>query len=290
VSHHIPFIYDAVGAPGKAQKIVREALQRSFAGSEIGQGYAGDEDNGEMSAWFVLNSLGLYPFQTGSAQLVVGSPLFPKATVKLAGGKSLVINAPGNNATNVYVQSLSINGTAQTRTTMDSAIFKTGGTLDYKLGDRPSTWGTAANDGPPSLTTGDAVAKPMADTTGEATATSSTEENVGALFDNSSATEVSFKTPTPSVTITYRSAKRSPAFYTLTAASTAADPSAWVLEGSNDGTTWSTVDSRKDQTFPNRRQTIPFKIQKPADFKRFRLTVLAGASSVALSEIELLAH
>ncbi len=291
VSHHIPFIYNAAGAPAKAQKIVREALQRSFAGSEIGQGYAGDEDNGEMSGWFILNALGLYPLQTGSNQLVVGSPLFPKATVNLADGKSLVINAPGNNATKVYVQSLTVDGKPYTSTTIDSKIFRTGATLDFTLGDRPSAWGTGPADAPPSLTTGDAVAKPLADTTRTATTASARGEDVSALFDDSSATEVTFKTGAPVVTISYRSGRQRPTFYTLTASSKAtADPSAWTLEGSNDGSIWTTVDSRKGQTFANRRQTVPFKIQKPEAFQKFRLTFTSGAPAMELSEIELLAH
>ena len=106
VSHHIPFMYNEAGAPAKAQAVVREALQRSWAGGGIGQGYAGDEDNGEMSAWYIFNALGFYPMQTGSTNLVLGSPLFTKATVKLEGGKSLVINAPENSTKNIYVQSL----------------------------------------------------------------------------------------------------------------------------------------------------------------------------------------
>ncbi len=291
-SHHIPFLYNAAGAPAKAQKIVRGALQRSFVGSEIGQGYVGDEDNGEMSSWFILNSLGLYPLQTGSNQLVVGSPLFPKTTVRLPGGKSLVINAPGNDATNVYVQSLAVNGAPYTRTSIDSKIFRTGGTLDYQLGPRPSAWGTGPQDGPPSLTVGNEIPIPLADTTGAGLtdAVSKDGEDLTALFDNSSATEVRFKTRTPSVTITYKSGKQRPTFYTLTSASTPADPSAWVLEGRNEGSGWTTVDSRRDQTFANRRETVPFKIQKPDAFKEFRLTVTDGAAAVALSEVELLAR
>lgn len=290
VSHHIPFMYNAAGAPAKAQKIVREVLQRSFAGSEIGQGYSGDEDNGEMSAWFIFNALGLYPMQAGSNQLVVGSPLFPKTTVRLGGGKTLVINAPGNNATKVYVQSLSVNGAPYPRTSIDSKIFRTGATLDYQLGERPSAWGTGPQDGPPSLTVGAGMPAPLADTTGPdlANVVSKDGEDPTALCDNTSSTEVRFKSQAPSVTITYKGGKQRPTFYTLTAGSTPADPSAWVLEGRNPGSGWTTVDSRKEQTFANRRETVPFKIQRPAAFQEFRLTVTAGASPIVLSEVELL--
>jgi putative alpha-1,2-mannosidase len=92
-SHHIPYMYDYVGAPAKTQKLVREILQRLYIGSEIGQGYPGDEDNGEMSSWYILSSLGLYPLQAGSPNWVIGSPLFQKVTVHRSTG-DIVINAP----------------------------------------------------------------------------------------------------------------------------------------------------------------------------------------------------
>ena len=82
------------GQPWKTQALVREALSRLYLGSEIGQGYPGDEDNGEMSAWYLFSSLGFYPLQVGSPTYAIGSPLFTKATVRLAGGKKLVISAP----------------------------------------------------------------------------------------------------------------------------------------------------------------------------------------------------
>ena len=66
-SHHIPYMYDYAGAPAKTQATVREILPRLYAGSEIGQGYLGDEDNGEMSAWYIFSSLGFYPLQVGVA-------------------------------------------------------------------------------------------------------------------------------------------------------------------------------------------------------------------------------
>ncbi len=84
------------GQPWKTQAKVREALSRLYMGSEIGQGYPGDEDNGEMSAWYVFGALGFYPLQMGSPEYAIGSPLFTKATVRLENGKKLVIKANGN--------------------------------------------------------------------------------------------------------------------------------------------------------------------------------------------------
>jgi len=291
VSHHIPFIYNAAGAPAKAQKVVREALQRSYAGSDIGQGYAGDEDNGEMSAWYIFNALGFYPLQVGSTDLVLGSPLFTKATVRLADGKSLVINAPGNSSSNIYVQSLTVNGADHSSTSIDSTILTAGGTLDFTMGSSPSAWGTGADDAPESLTSGTEVANPLRDTTDAsiASTTSAGGENVAGLVDNTSGSAVTFATATPAVTVAYAGAKQKPTFYTLTAGATpGADPSAWTLEGSNDGQAWTTVDARSGVAFANRGELKPFKIADPATFAQFRLSVTAGGASVALSELELL--
>ncbi|MBN8459127.1 MAG: GH92 family glycosyl hydrolase [Verrucomicrobia bacterium] len=290
VSHHVPFIYNAAGAPAKCQKIVREALRRSFSGSEIGQGYAGDEDNGEMSAWFIFNALGLYPLQVGSNQLVVGSPMFTKATVRLPGGKSLVINAPDNSVSNIYVQSLTVDGKPHTRTSIGSGIFLTGATLDYKLGERPSAWGTGPDDGPPSLTNDGQVAKPMADTTGRAKAEGSSGADPGAWFDNNSATGAELKGEAPTLTLTFGADKPKPLFYTLTAHSAPADPAGWTLEGSDNGSSWTVLDKRDANPFRHRRETVPFRIAKPGAFKMFRFTFRTGTGTVGLSEVELLAR
>ena len=88
VSHHIPYMYDYAGQPSKTQAKVREALRRLYSAAEIGQGYPGDEDNGEMSAWYLFTSLGFYPLQVGSPYYAIGSPLFDRATVHFGDGAS----------------------------------------------------------------------------------------------------------------------------------------------------------------------------------------------------------
>ena len=112
-SHHILYMYDYAGQPWKTQEKVREVLSRLYLGSEIGQGYPGDEDNGEMSAWYIFSALGFYPLQMGSPDYAIGSPLFTKATVHLENGKKT--RRQGAEATarrNVYVQGLKVNGKA----------------------------------------------------------------------------------------------------------------------------------------------------------------------------------
>ena len=105
VSHHIPYMYDYAGQPWKTQAKVREALRRLYVGREIGQGYAGDEDNGEMSAWYIFSALGFYPLQVGSPYYAIGSPLFKKATVHLGERRRTSSSARRTTArSNVYVQ------------------------------------------------------------------------------------------------------------------------------------------------------------------------------------------
>ncbi|MET0496004.1 MAG: GH92 family glycosyl hydrolase, partial [Actinoplanes sp.] len=254
-SHHIIYMYDYAGQPWKTQAHVREAMSRLYLGSEIGQGYPGDEDNGEMSAWQVFGALGFYPLQMGRPAYAIGSPLFTKATVNLENGKKIVVNAPSNSASNVYVQSLKVNGQAYDSTSLPHALLADGAVLDFDMGPEPSTWG--ADGPPPSLTSGDAVASPLRDLTGPGKGTA-TEP---ALVDDTSTTRATLASG--AWQYQFASAGEQATFYTLTSNATAGDPSAWRLRGSYDGTTWTTIDERTDQTFDWRLQTRPFKINTP---------------------------
>ncbi|GAA3294323.1 hypothetical protein GCM10020295_18550 [Streptomyces cinereospinus] len=179
VAHHAIYMYDAAGRPWEAQEKVREVLSRLYTGSEIGQGYHGDEDNGEQSAWFLFSALGFYPLVMGSGEYAVGSPLFTKATVHLENGRDLVVRAPKNSARNVYVQGLKVNGRNWTSTALPHTLLAQGGVLEFDMGPRPSAWGTGGNAAPVSITQDDRVPAPRADLiTGE-----------GALFDDTSATD-----------------------------------------------------------------------------------------------------
>ena len=166
VSHHIPYMYDYAGQPAKTQAKVREALRRMYVGSEIGQGYAGDEDNGETSTWYLFSALGFYPLQVGSPYYAIGSPLFKRATVHLPGGKDIVVRAPGNSAKNVYVQSLKVDGKPYGKTYLDHRDLADGATLDFTMGPSPSEWGTGKDDAPPSITPRGEPPRPLRDATG----------------------------------------------------------------------------------------------------------------------------
>ena len=289
VSFHIIYMYDHAGQPWKTQAKVRDALGRLFVGSGIGEGYLGDEDNGAMSAWQIFGALGFYPLEVGSASYVIGSPLFTKATVHLENGHDLVINAPNNNARNVYIQSLQVNHTDYTKTYLPHDLLTAGTTLDFVMGPNPSSWGTGEADAPPSLAKDSAIPHPLADTASGGIATTSQSASAAPLFDNTSATQVTFSAANPTVEYDYAAGvTKRVTFYTLTSGTTAIDPTSWTLSGF-DGTQWVTLDHRDAETFKWRLQTRAFKIAAaPGDYSRYKLEFL-GAPGVTLAEIELLA-
>ncbi|MFI6295555.1 GH92 family glycosyl hydrolase [Nonomuraea sp. NPDC050790] len=266
-SHHIPYMYNYAGQPWKTQAKVREALSRLYLGSEIGQGYAGDEDNGEMSAWYLFSALGFYPLQIGSPHYTVGSPLFTKATVHLPSGEDLVINAPANSAKNVYVQGLKVNGRAWTSTSLPHDVLARGAVLDFAMGPEPSTWGEPLK----SITPDGEKPRPLRDIP--------VSGGPAALSDDTSATTAQVPEP-----VTLRAGTREKVtFYTLTSAQTG--PSSWTLEGSLDGATWTVADRRENEAFTWSRQTRPFKIANPGRYAHYRLTTTG-----TLAELELLAR
>ncbi|MEE4540630.1 GH92 family glycosyl hydrolase [Streptomyces sp. V4-01] len=294
-SFGIPYMYDYAGAPSKTQAVVRQIQQRLFTGSSIGQGYPGDEDNGATSTWQIFSALGFYPLQVGSDNYVIGSPLFTKATVHLDNGHDIVVNAPDNNRDNVYVQSLKVNGQDYTKPYLTGAQLTAGATLDFTMGSSPSSWGAADTTMPDQLTAAGQAPQPLGDTTGpgRGSASASDGTNVSGLFDDTSGSRVTFSNATPTVTYSYSGgAKQQATFYTLTSATNAAqDPKSWTLQGSTDGSNWTTLDTRTNESFPNRLQTRPFKITTPGSYSGYRLVVSAGNgdSRTALAEVELLA-
>ncbi|WP_252727964.1 GH92 family glycosyl hydrolase [Curtobacterium salicis] len=292
VSHHIPYIAAAAGDPSLTQKIVRESMRRLFVGSDIGQGYTGDEDNGEMSSWFVFSALGLYPLAQGSGQYTIGSPLFSQATVHLPGG-DLRVNAAGNSASNVYVQSASFNGKALDRAVISQADVAKGGTLDFRMGSTASNWGAGKTQGAEGPDAPAVAPKPLVDatTSGFGATTSDDDTALGALTDDESLTATTFRSATAA--ITWKSAQGPVTVdqYTLTTAATGAQPTSWKLEGSSDGTTWVPLSTVAKDDFDAPLQTRPETIAHPAALTWYRLSVTGTSTGAApsIGEFELLA-
>lgn len=296
VSHHIPWMYLYAGQPWKTQEKTREVLSRMYVGSEIGQGYAGDEDNGETSAWYIFAALGLYPLQVGSENYAIGSPLFTEATVHLDNGEELVVKAPENSNENVYVQGLTIDGEPHDATSVSHDELADGAVLEFDMGPEPSDWGTGEDAVPPSITEGDDVPQPMRDATGagRGAATASGDADVAALFDDSSATSASVGGETPWVQYDFDNVRKPVAgYYTFTsgaeADNDAVDPQSWVVKGSDDGENWTVLDERQDETFRWRQQTRPFQLAEPGSYRYYRIEFAGtGGEPVVLSEMELL--
>ncbi|QJD89555.1 glycoside hydrolase family 92 protein [Duganella dendranthematis] len=147
---HMIYLYGYAGAPWKTQYWARETMNRLYKATP--DGYCGDEDNGQTSAWYVFSALGFYPVTPAVPQYVLGAPLFKKATLHLENGKTVIINAPANSDRQRYVRALKVNGKPYAHNWLDHAALMRGATLDFEMSATPNTArGASAADAPYSL-------------------------------------------------------------------------------------------------------------------------------------------
>lgn len=145
-SHHAAYLYDYAGQPWKTQERVRRIAKENYTNSP--DGLSGNEDAGQMSAWYVLSSLGIYPVNPASDQYAIGTPFFDKAVLHLGkASRPLVISAPGA-ATKPYVQSLSLNGHSITEPSLSHAQLLRGGNLKFTMNSAPQAWAAASTPPP----------------------------------------------------------------------------------------------------------------------------------------------
>jgi predicted alpha-1,2-mannosidase len=128
---HMIYLYNYAGEPWKTQYWVREVMNKLYKPTP--DGYCGDEDNGQTSAWYVFSAMGFYPVCPGTTQYVLGAPLFKKMTVNLENGRKLVIQAPANSDRNFYVQSMLLNGKISDKNWISHADLLNGGTLTFNM-------------------------------------------------------------------------------------------------------------------------------------------------------------
>lgn len=276
-AHHIAAMYLYAGAPHKAQRILRESIDRLFTGSDLGQGYPGDEDNGEMSAWWLFQVLGLYPLRPGHPAWVLSAPLVPEARVRLAGGAVLRITASPCGPEDRYVQSVAIDGEPWPSTELPHERIARGAHLDFALGPEPSGWGMRPEDAPTSLTEPGAHPLPLSDLAapqrrrrvlrGEA----AFDDDATTLVTLAAGDWVGVELAEPAVV----------SLMTITAP--AAGTLAWALESSEDGEDWTLVEERTEP-FRWPSMTRPFLVTATGARVFWRVRMLAAAS---LAEVEL---
>jgi predicted alpha-1,2-mannosidase len=132
--HQIPFMYTYSGEPWKSAKEVRNILKTEY-GTGPG-GLSGNDDSGQMSAWYVFGAIGFYPVCPSLPEYAVTGPVFEKVTIKLGNGKTLVMSAPGNSEKNCYVKSIRFNGKAIDNNKFSHADLMNGGTVDFEMTDQ----------------------------------------------------------------------------------------------------------------------------------------------------------
>ena len=133
---HMIYLYDYAGEPWKAQYWLRQVMDKMYTPGP--DGYCGDEDNGQTSAWYVFSALGFYPVAPGTTQYALGAPLFKKATIHFENGNTLEINAPNNSDKNLYIQSMTFNGKDYTKNYLDHNEMLKGGVISIQMGDQPN--------------------------------------------------------------------------------------------------------------------------------------------------------
>lgn len=139
-SHHVIYMYNYAGRPDKAAPLLRKMLNEMYLDQP--DGLSGNEDVGQMSAWYILSSVGLYQVDPVGGRFVIGSPLFDKATVNVGGGKTFTVVAKNNSDKNIYVQSARLNGKTLKNSYVDFNDIRHGGTLELVMGPKPSKWAT----------------------------------------------------------------------------------------------------------------------------------------------------
>ena len=146
--HHVLYLYNAAGRPWRTQEEVRKVMAGMYSPDDL----PGDEDNGEMSAWYVLSALGFFPQTPGHPSWTPGSPLFKRATVKLPNGNELVIKAPANDDSHVFVDNIAVDGQPIERLFFSHEELARGGTITFDMSDMPNETIIPASGRPYSFT------------------------------------------------------------------------------------------------------------------------------------------
>lgn len=138
-SHHVAYLYNFAGQPWKTQKYVSHILNTLY--NNTSSGYAGNDDCGQMSAWYVFSAMGFYPVNPADGRYIIGSPLLDECTLKLAGNKEFRIRTIRKSPEDIYIQSVTLNGKKHKDFFITHQDIMNGGTMVFKMGKKPSGWG-----------------------------------------------------------------------------------------------------------------------------------------------------
>ena len=140
-SHHMAYLYNFVNKPAKTQAMIRKILEEQY--SNAPDGISGNEDCGQMSAWYIFSALGFYPVTPGANKYIIGSPIVKSATINLENGKTFQINAPNNKKDKPYIKNVSLNGIDHHQSYLIHSDIVNGGSLTYEMSRRKSDWGSS---------------------------------------------------------------------------------------------------------------------------------------------------
>ncbi len=147
-SHHMAYLYNFVNKPHKTQEKIHQILTALYTNTP--DGISGNEDCGQMSAWYIFSSMGFYPVTPGSNNYIIGTPLFERATINLESGKNFTILAENLSDTNMYIESVTLNDVALNQTFISHEDIIKGGTLVFNMTSKPTSWGTEEGQEPKS--------------------------------------------------------------------------------------------------------------------------------------------
>lgn len=142
-SHHVLYMYPYLGQQYKTAEKVREVLAAMY--SDQPAGLSGNEDVGQMSAWYILSAIGFYQVEPAGGKYIIGSPIIDKATIKVKNDKTFTVIANNNSDANKYIQSATLNGQPYDKYYIDFKDIEAGGILEFTMGDKPSSWGTSTD-------------------------------------------------------------------------------------------------------------------------------------------------
>ncbi len=246
--HGVPWAYNFVGKPSSTSAVVRRVMAEQYTTGA--GGLPGNDDLGATSAWYIWAAMGMYPPTPGADTLALHGSLFPSITIARSAGD---IHVNGGSATSPYVQSATLNGTAENHNWLQYGDLAAGATLNYTMGTSPSVWGTAASDRPPSFTDGATQPAAAPDlgpdlALGKAYAGSTAcaaSESPDKAFDGSLNTKWCSTVTAPSLSVDLGSAQTVASFVlghsALGGESSAWNTAAYTISTSTDNTTWTQV-------------------------------------------------